>query len=517
MPLNTQRPSRLRRLVLLFSVFVVASCGLVYELLAGTLSSYLLGNSVTQFSVVIGLFLSAMGLGSWLSRYVKKRMLPVFLGVEIAVGLVGGFSALILFFAFAVLDSYGVLLLVMCIAIGALVGLEIPLLLRIMKQETSLRRAVGNVLALDYLGALLGSLLFPFLLLPSWGLVRTGFFFGLLNVLVALLGAYVFRDQLKKGLKSWVGASVLSSLVLTIGLATAPGATTWLEDQIYEDEIVYAKTTAYQRIVITRWRDDFRLFLDGNLQFSSKDEFRYHEALVHPALGARPNTQSVLILGGGDGMVAREVLKHKGVQTVELVDLDQVITDLFRNNELLVDLNARALRDKRVRIVNQDALQYLEETDKRFDVIIMDLPDPNNESLAKLYSRSFFKLVLRRLKEDGVLVSQATSPFFAQSAFWCIVHTLEAAKDALGRSMHSYPYHVNVPSFGEWGFVMASLKPIELDQIRLVEDTRFLSSKMLLGLFVFPKDMQEVGTDINRLDQPAVVDLYEKGYRQYNQ
>jgi spermidine synthase len=466
--------------LLLVSIFVIAVCGLVYELLAGALSS----NSVTQFSLVIGLFLTAMGIGSFISRYVRRELLRVFIIVEIAVGGVGGTATLVLFFAFAALETYLPLLVLLSLLIGTLVGLEIPLLVRIMRGQLSLRTAIGNVLSVDYLGALAASLLFPLVLLPHLGLVRTGFLFGLL---------------------------------LAAGLASAGRTTSWLEDLIYDDDVVYAKTTAFQRVVLTRWRNDLRLFIDGNIQFSSIDEFRYHEALVHPAMGLVGTPRQVLVLGGGDGLAAREVLKYRGVERVTVVDLDPEMTRIFSTVAPLVDLNRGALRDRRVRIRNEDAQKFLERDDAHYQVVIVDLPDPNSESVGKLYTRSFYRLLAKRLAPGGVMVTQATSPFYATDAFWCIVATIEAADLSRGGPrFQTRPYHAPVPSFGDWGFVLASLRPMATERIGLSVPTRFLTPAVLQGLFTFPRDVARRPAPVNRLDNQVLLRLYEQGYQRYN-
>lgn len=498
-------------LLLLASVFVIAGCGIGYELLAGALSSYLLGSSVMQFSVVIGLFMTAMGVGSFLSRFIERRLLATFLLVEIAVGVVGGVSPLLLFFAFAVLDNYTPLLVLLCLVIGALVGLEIPLLIRILRKRLSLEAALGNVLSLDYLGALGASLLFPLVLVPQLGLVRTGALFGMLNVAVAILGIHVFRRSLAHpGRLQVLAAASLAGLAAL--LAGGGGATRLLEDTLYQDEILYAESSRYQRIVLTRWRDDVRLFLDGNLQFSSADEFRYHEALVHPAMGAVASPRRVLILGGGDGLAAREVLEHPSVESIALVDLDPAVTRLFREVELLTALNRAALDDPKVRVINDDAYEFLEASGDRYDVVIIDLPDPNNEGLSKLYSRSFYRLVAKHLAPDGVMVTQATSPYYSRAAFWSIVATVGAADlTPGGPHLLPLPYHAHVPSFGDWGFVLAALRPLRPEAIELRVPTRFLTPELLPTLFVFPGDIGPRPAPVNRLDTPVILRLYERG------
>lgn len=512
-----ERRDRARSLALLGSVFVVAACGLIYELLVGSLSTYLLGNSVTQFSIVIGLFLSAMGLGSFLSRYVRRDLLRVFIAVELGVGVVGGTSALILFFCFAASGVYMPVVVVLAIGIGTLVGLEVPLLVRILRARLSLRAALGNVLSVDYLGALVASLLFPLVLVPELGLVRSGFLFGLLNVGVGALGIGVFRHELKR-VRVLVGAALAAAALLGAGLATAGWTTSFLEDLLYDDAVIYAKTTRYQRLVLTRWRADLRLYIDGNIQFSSVDEHRYHEALVHPAMSASLSPRHVLVLGGGDGLAARELLKYRSVRRVDLVDLDAEMTRIARTLAPLKALNQNALSDPRVRIYNEDAQKHLERSQARYDVIVIDLPDPNNESLGKLYTRSFYRLVAKHLSPVGVLVTQATSPYFATDAYWCIVNTLAAANLAsAGPSLHVLPYHASVPSFGEWGFVLASLRPLAPERIRVAVPTRYLTTPLARALFIWPKDIGPRQTPVNRLDNQVLVRLYERGYARFNQ
>ena len=503
-------------LVLLVTVFIVATCGLIYELLAGTLSTYLLGNSVTQFSLVIGFFLSAMGLGSFLSRFFTTHLLRAFLVVELLVGVVGGCATLVLFFSFAALGSYFPLLVATCLVLGTLVGLEIPLLVRIMRRYSSLRAALGNVLALDYLGALAGSLLFPLVLVPKLGLVRTSFLFGLLNVAVALLGVRVFRGRLR-GARVITGAGLIAAAAMVAGLVTAGQTTSLLEDILYDDAVIYARSTKYQRLVVTRWRDDIRLFIDGNIQFSSIDEYRYHEALVHPVMGLAPSPRQVLLLGGGDGLAVREILKHRTVQRVDLVDLDPEMTRIFSTLPLLIKLNGGSLSDARVKIFNEDAQKFMERSERRYDAIIIDLPDPNNEGLGKLYSRSFYRLVARSLTATGVMVTQATSPFYATAAFWCIHNTMAAATlSSAGGKVHTLPYNANIPSFGQWGFVLGALNPLSPERIKFEVKTRHLTPALIPGLFVFPRDIGPRQTPINRLDNQVLVKLYEKGYRTYN-
>ncbi|HEY6898611.1 MAG TPA: polyamine aminopropyltransferase [Rhodocyclaceae bacterium] len=491
---------------LLVSVFIVAACGLAYELVAGAMASYLLGDSVTQFSTVIGAYLFAMGIGSWLSRYLRGDLVARFVLIELAVGLLGGFSAAALFLAFAAsAGPFRVLLYLAVLAVGILVGLEIPLVMRILRREVEFSELVARVLSFDYLGALAVSLLFPLVLAPHLGLVRTGLLFGLANGAVALWTLYLFRD----GLASRVALRRFAYLVLLLlaaGMAGAGRLTTLAEGWIYADDIIHAEDTAYQRIVVTRWRDDIRLFLNQNLQFSSRDEYRYHEALVHPGLAGLPQARRVLILGGGDGMALREVLKYPNVAAVTLVDLDPAMTRLFSSAPLLRGLNGDAFHSPRLTLINGDAARWLEETSESFDFIVADFPDPSNHSIGKLYSTAFYRLVDKRLAPGGRLVVQATSPFYARRSFWCIDATLQAV------GFQTAPYHALVPSFGEWGYVLASHRPYTMPTEYSVP-LRFLTVESTPQLFSFPADMAATVEEPNRLNDQPLVRLFEVEWR----
>jgi spermidine synthase len=492
---------------LLFSVFIIASCGLAYELIAGALSSYLLGDSVMQFSTVIGTYLFAMGIGSWLSRYVERNLIARFVQVELMVGVLGGFSAAALFFVFAWFSAPFKLALYLAVTgIGVLVGLEIPLIMRILKRDLSLKDLVSQVLTFDYLGALVVSILFPLVLVPHLGLIRSGLLFGLLNVLVALWALWLFRTQLF-GVAWLKTQAIVSCVVLAIGFAAAGQLTSLAEAQLYADEIVYAETSPYQRLVVTRWKDDLRLFLNNNLQFSSRDEYRYHEALVHPGLATLPNARRVLVLGGGDGLALREILKYPQIEAVTLVDLDPAMTRLFATAAALRRLNADALRSPKVRVVNEDALLWLENNDDTFDFVVVDFPDPSNFALGKLYSAAFYRLLERHLGAGALAVIQSTSPLYARQSFWCIVSTLEAV------GFVATPYHALVPSFGEWGFVLAGRRAYRPPAGYAVA-TRFLTPETTPALFQFPKDMARVAAEVNRLNNQVLVRYFETEWQQ---
>lgn len=507
-------PTQAGRVLLVGAIFAAAACGIIYELVAGTLSSYLLGDSVTQFSLVIGLFLTAMGIGSFLSRYLVENLIAWFVLGQIVVGVIGGTTALIGFAAFAYSNSYQPILLGLVVVVGTLVGLEIPLVVRILRDLSTLRGTLANVLSADYLGALAASVLFPFALLPYLGLVSAGMMTGLVNVLVGGLVLYRFRSDIRRWTLPLTVAIVIASVSLVMGMAFSSRMVARMEGSLYQDEIVYSERTPYQQIVITRWRKDLRLYLNGHLQFAAVDEYRYHEALVLPAMEAAARRERVLILGGGDGLAARQVFKYADVTHVDLVDLDPAVTDLFRTRSMLTDLNANSLNDPRLTIHNTDAFKYLTETTDLYDVILIDLPDPSVPGLGKLYSKTFYGLAGRHLTDGGVLTCQSTSPFRSRHAFWCIAHTTAAARWGPENQYHLQvrPYHTLVPTFGTWGFVLAGRDLPPTSAMKVSVSSKYVTTATLPGLFLFPPDMSEVETPISDLNDPAVVNLYHSGY-----
>ena len=490
-------------IALLVSVFVVAACGLLYELAAGALASYLLGDSVLQFSTVIGSYLFAMGVGSWLSRYFERQLPAHFLRIELMVALVGGMLPAVLFVAHAyVPGAFRFLLYGMVMVVGMLVGLEIPLVMRILRRNVALKDLVSQVLTFDYLGALAVSVAFPLLLVPQLGLIRTGLLFGLMNATVALWALWMFRHELRHPQKH-LAASIGVLLALGAAFAGASHITTFAEDKFYQDRIVFTATSPYQRIVVTNGRAGHRLFLNGNLQFAERDEYRYHEALVHPVMAAHGAPKKVAVLGGGDGMAVREILKYSSVESVTLVELDPHMTALFSSNETLARLNGESLRSPKVSIVNTDAFQWLQNTQEIFDVIIVDFPDPTNFSIGKLYTNSFYALLDQRLSASGYAVVQTTSPLVARQSFWTVVQTIESV------GLTATPYHAHVPSFGEWGYIIASRRPYRQGN-SLPAGLRFLSPPTQTLMFDFPLDMARVPAEVNRLSNQTLVTTYEQ-------
>ena len=505
-PSDAGKPPASLAIILLFSVFVVATCGLVYELLAGTLASYLLGDSVTQFSTVIGTYLFAMGLGSWVSRYINRDEIRVFVRVEILIALIGGWSAAGLFLLFPLVQDFRFALYALVLVIGMLVGLEIPLLIRILRHRFAFKELVSTVLTYDYVGALAASVLFPLVLVPWLGLMRTGFAFGLANVAVAIALLWILPVG-RKMVAEWIAAIVVACALLT-GFLVSEGLQRWAEVAVYQEPVIYAHSTRYQRIVLTRGNGDLRLFLNGNLQFSSRDEYRYHEALVWPTLGRIANPRHVLILGGGDGLAAREVLRDARVAQVTLVDLDPAMTHLFRGTPMLTALNRGSLDSPKLRVINADAFRWVREAKEGYDAIIIDFPDPTDFSLGKLYTETFYRQVSRLLAPNGMIAVQSTSPLIAPKAYWTVATTLEAA------GLKTRGYHAYVPSFGEWGFTLAAHRPIAAEVV-LPTDLRFLTPTSERAMFDFPPDMARRAVAVNRLDNQSLVREFSQEWARY--
>jgi len=489
---------------LFLSVLLIAACGLIYELIAGTLASYLLGDSVLQFSTVIGTYLFAMGLGSAASRYLRGSLVARFVEIELMVGIVGGFSSSALFLAFAYTHAFDLALYLLVIAIGILVGLEIPLLMRILEGRYRLRELVSNVLTFDYLGALAASIAFPLWLVPKLGLVRAAILFGIINALVALWSTFLFRDQLPLRF-SLRAACAAVLLLLGGGMVASNWIQSQADDQLFADEVIFERTTRYQRIVVTRWKDDLRLFLNAHLQFSSRDEYRYHEALVHPGLSSLAWARRALVLGGGDGLAVRELLKYPNLESITLVDLDPEMIRLFTGNPMLAPLNNFAFRNPRVHVINADAFPWLDENQGVWDFVVVDFPDPTSYSLGKLYTTAFYRLLKKHVAQNGLAVVQSTSPMFSRQSYWCIVDTLQQA------GFKTWPYHVYVPSFGEWGFTLAGndWRPPST----LPAGLKFLTVSLVPQLFDFPQDMKPVSAAVNRLNDQILVHYYEKEWK----
>ncbi len=492
--------------VLLSTILVVASCGIIYELIIGTVSSYLLGNSVFQFSITIGFFMFSMGVGSWLSKFLTGDYIRNFVAIEIAIALVGGISSTLLFMAFPFARPlYELTMYSLIFVIGVLVGMEIPILTTLMAKGDQIKDSIANVLSLDYIGALFGSVAFPLLLLPSLGLVQSSFAIGLINILVATINVVVFKEHLRHYQQMLaVCFAIIVALVAFIFFGNH--ITRFAEQQLYFDQVIYTEQTPYQKLVVTRSpiNKEQRLYIDGHIQFSSRDEYRYHEFLVHPAMSLINDGANVLILGGGDGLAAREVLKYPSVKHIDLVDIDPAMLRLGKDLPILKRINESSMSNPRLSLHAQDAFTFINQPGTLYDAVIIDMPDPHNEAINKLYAREFYTMIKRRMRPGAAVVTQSSSPFFTPRVFWSIEATLASVFD------HTLSYKTALPSFGIWGFNMARSGTGFPNDFRFDVPTRSLTQSTMNAAKAFGKDLAKREVPINSIMEPKLYLLYEQ-------
>ncbi|QGU01248.1 Spermidine synthase [Corynebacterium kalinowskii] len=500
--------SRWWRFFLLISVGVCAASGLIYELALLTLSTSLNGGGVVETSLIVAGYVAALGVGALCAKPLLRWPGLSFLIVESVLGLIGGVSALVLYIVFATLGQSVVVLVIATFLIGALVGMELPLLMTLIQQgKLADARSVGSLLATlnfaDYLGALIGGLLWPFVLLPSLGMMRGTLAAGMINLVAALFIAVVLLRSSLPARQLWsaVCALVVALVLLVVLLVRSDGIVATARAALYRDPVIYAHQSDYQDIVITRRGKDRRLYLNGGLQYSSRDEYRYTESLVYPAL--TPDTKNVLVIGGGDGLAARELLRFGA--TVTQVELDPAVVEVA--NTVLIDDNGGALMDPRVTVINDDAFTWLRAggTGASYDAIIIDLPDPDNPTLARLYSEEFYALTLGVLNPGGRMVVQASSAYTTPDVFWRVRSTVLAA----GCS-NAIPYHTHVPTFGDWGFVSCA-STLDMPD---VSGLRYLTPEVLAASAVFGLDNGPRDLEPSTLDRPFIVEDLRRGYRQ---
>lgn len=536
-------------------MFVMGACGLAYEYTLSKVSSDILGNSIRQWAIIIGVMMFFMGVGSDLQKHFKNReLVDKFIYFEILIGLFGAFGPIALLYTFAKIPTHYVLVQYFFVtAIGLIIGFEIPLITRINETFISeLRVNLGAILKMDYIGSLVGSLAWIFLLPKFFTIMQSAFVLGLLNVFVALVTFYFFRDLAHRKLQ--IMASIATVFILLgIGMFSVNGWTSYSEQFLYRDRILLSETSKYQHIVLTKSRaNDISCYINGHLQFNSFDEAIYHENLVHPAFALSPVHKRVLILGGGDGLALREVLKYKDVQSVTLCDIDPQMTTLARENPYFQMLNDNSLQDSRltiiknnalipagkemlavenqndyhrhsfyddveINVINLDAAKFVEQISGVFDIIIIDFPDPNSFDLSKLYSLTFYHNIKKKLSAYGIVVQQSTSPIHAKEVFLCIGRTLQSA------GLTVVPYHDNVPTFGEWGWWIGGRSECytaetisqKLRKTNTLEvPTRYLTPELVQASLIFGKNqLKSLNSDINTIDNNRAFAYYLKAWQ----
>lgn len=444
--------------ILKLSIFCTGITGITAEYIMATLASWCLGDTVTQWTLVISLMLFAMGIGSRLSRTYEKNLFDTFIHIEFTLALLVSASTTVIYTLFGVTAHLAFFIYLLAFLIGLLVGLELPLATRINAAHENLKTNLSTMLSRDYFGALVGGIFFAFVALPYIGLPRSAAIVGTINCAAALmLGIHSFARLRRRKTFIIFGGIVVAVIITTFTLGDT--LVLFSEQRRYRDKIVFSTATRYQKIIITQFQKHHWLYLDGNLQYATIDEHRYHEPLVHPAMLLAPQATAVLLLGGGDGLAAREILRHKKLQKLTVVDIDPHMTDLARHHPLLVNINRAAFHNPKVNIINTDAFTFLHDTLQRYDVIIADFPDPRSTDLARLYSRQFFLSAFRRLHHNGIFITQAGSPLFARRAFLAVLKTIRTLYPAL-------PLHTSIASMGDRGWVLA-IKNAQLDTAQL--------------------------------------------------
>ena len=513
---STETAAPLRgRAVLLAAVAACAACGIIYELALLTLSASLDGGGIVATSLIVAGYIAALGAGALLVKPLLTRAAITFIAIEALLGIIGGLSAAALYVMFSFIGGSLLVLAVGTALIGGLVGAELPLLMTLLQQRrtaatdiaTDTGRTLANLTAADYLGALIGGLVWPFVLLPHLGMIRGAAATGIINLVAAAIVAIFLLRQLvsvRQLITALCALAAALGLLATL-LVRAQDIETTSRQRLYADPIIAYRHSAYQEIVVTRRGNDMRLYLDGGLQFSTRDEYRYTESLVYPALGA--GARSVLVLGGGDGLAARELLRQPGIEKIVQVELDPAVVDLARTT--MRGANGGSLENPRVNVIADDAMTWLRGPHSGlFDAVIVDLPDPDTPVLGRLYSTEFYALASRALAPGGLMVVQSGSPYSTPIAFWRTVSTIKAAGYAVT------PYHVYVPTFGDWGFALArhggeAPRPTMSPN---APPLRFLSPSVLDAATVFADDVRPRTLEPSTLEHPRVVEDMRHGY-----
>ncbi len=536
-PVSAKRQLLLHDVILIGIMAILAACGLIYEYLLSHYAGRVLGAVETAIYAMIGIMIVSMGLGAFAARWCKQPF-TAFAWLEAIIALVG-MSAVLLIAALIALTGTlpqllteifnlppgtvldGEILLDLQefatytpyfagFLLGFLIGMEIPLIARVRQQiyGTYLENNIGTIYGADYIGAGVGAAVWVTFML-SMEITQAAVLTALLNVLAGSVFLWRYFDQVQ-----WPKTLAVFHLLLLVSLLIlAQNGQHWMQqftNVLYKDQVIYTSQSNYQHIAVTErylsvdQAPILDLYLNGRLQFSGADEHVYHSMLVYPAMAASRRHDNILLIGGGDGLALRDVLRWEPKQ-VTLIDLDPELVALFSNNgsdqshsvknqinQQMTQLNQHAFDDPRVDVIFGDAfieITSLISQGLKFDTIIIDLPDPSHPDLNKLYSDFFYARVYKLLQGDGVLVIQSTSPFHAKQAFQSVGKTVDAAG-----FLHVEQYRQNVPSFGEWGWTIATKagqSPFNriksLGQLPNNQDP-WITQPLMIGAFAFPKN-----------------------------
>lgn len=498
-------------LALKSALFATGISGIVAEYILSTLASYFIGNAILQFTLIVSIMLFAMGLGSRISKSFDKNLIFYFVLIELLLSLLVSFVAIISYLIYGVTDNSWIVIYLLSIIIGVLIGLEIPFATRINNEFEELRLNISSILENDYYGSLIGGLFFAFIGLPYLGLTYTPFVLGLINLSVSFWMFFVLKNFLNAKQKTTLKILyIIVSMSLFLGVLFAKKIILFGEQVKYVDKIVFTKQTKYQKIVVTQWNQWHSLYINGNQQLSTFDEYLYHEPMVHTALGLTKKKQHILILGGGDGCIIRELLQYNHIETITLVDLDKEMIEVSKTNPIFTTLNKNAFLNPKLTVVIQDAFTFLEHTNQKYDVILVDLPDPNNIDLNKLYTKAFYKLSLNRLTEDGCFITQSGSPYYATKAFYCIDKTMKSA------GFQTFKLHNQILTLGEWSWIIGKKNTITKHDIEHINLSRlklkWLNKDALRLISSFGKPLVDTtNIEINTIFSPILYRYYKKG------
>lgn len=518
------------------SMFMTGASGMVVEYVLSTVSSYLNGTHIESFSLTIAVMLGMMGIGGFAQRFISDEgLIEKFVFLEIVLAVISALSPILVYAAFTYTpEHFQLVYYIFAMSIGFMVGFEIPFLTRANATYTkNLGDNLSIIFTADYIGAFFGALIWVYVLLPYMDIMQIGFVLAVLNFIVAMITYFYF----KRGKKLRFGRSIIVLMVSVAGLLFwgSQNVVEWskmIDQRLYNSPIVASKKTPYQQLTLTHdtVSNDTRLYINGKTQFSSLDEKRYHEFLVHtPIAMLQELPKRALVLGGGDGLAVRELRKYKGL-SIDLVELDKDMYAWSKTNKKMTSINKdafegfvehdlknyyemrNALRssvaEDKYRVFFSDASNFVNaqtqiEKSASYDIVIIDLPDPYSLAINKMYTFQFYKRLQGIMKEGGVMVTQATSPFHAHPAFLTIGKTLKEA------GFYTQPYWHNIPSFGEWGWWMASKKSLSLKGIKT--DTEYVSDQLLESSFIFGKGVVNLeGVEANTLMRPVLVNLYNK-------
>ena len=501
--------------MLLFFTLIIAICWILYELMIWTLSSYLIWDSVRQFSFTIGFFMSGMWVWAYLSRFLEKNAIKNFLRVEIILSILWATSVILLKYAYILLSdndlSFQFIYFFLTIFLGSLVWIEIPLVATLYKQlKIKTKSIISDIFTFDYIWGLLASLLFPIILLPFLWLYNISIFIWSLNLLVAFLYLnYIRKKNIKlkildkKFFIKYFSIIFLVWLYFIFLISISQKLENFYLKFYFKEPILQTYQTQYQNIVLTKRWEDLRMFLNWNIQFNSLDENRYHEALVDWPLKILENKKyiSVLVLWWWDWLAVRNLLKYNFIKNITLVELDPKMIEISKTQKDLVKLNKNSLNNSKVEIINTDAFKFIKNTKNKYDFIIADFPDPRDVGTAKLYSKEFYIWINWTLEKDWVFVSQSSSSFFATKAFWSIDKTINSV------FWNSLAYHRYLPSFWDWWFVLA--KKWDLSNKNICWN---------LWCTGFDEDYlwENKNIEINTLTNPKIIEYYLEGYKKYN-